>query len=195
MPSSTTLTDFDLTAWCGVKTPSFSPSRMGLDYHKKWFEALANRLGPYTRRCVVSILDIYKQTECTMAGLGIKFPEHSEASELLSHFTKVMAKRSISVESCSEGVDYSASGVYHGKCIDDRLISKLRDMPFDADKDKTQRAVCGCIPAATSVPTTPACTTAVTAPRTAVTPLCRIRTRPTIPSCTCYATAWKREMW
>ena len=126
--------------------PIFFTHRMGVEYHKKWFEGLANRLGPYTRRCVVSILDTYRKTERNMAGLGAKVPEYAEICQMFSHFTQVMANWNIPVESCSEGVDYGASGVCHGRCIDDRLVSRLRDMPFEAGKDKTQRPECGCIP-------------------------------------------------
>lgn len=126
--------------------PIFFTREMDLDYHKKWFEELANRLGKYTRRCVISILDTYKKTERNMDGLGVRVPSDAEIRELLKHFTQVAANWSLPVESCSEAVDYSSTGVCHGKCIDDRLISKLRGMPFDGGKDKSQRPECGCVP-------------------------------------------------
>lgn len=39
----------------------------------------------------------------------------------------------------------SKYGVQTGKCIDDRLISNLLNLPLDVKKDDTQREECGCV--------------------------------------------------
>src|SRR5699024_7318732 len=33
------------------------------EYHYKWFEYLAKQLSPYTNKCIISFLDLYKKTE------------------------------------------------------------------------------------------------------------------------------------
>lgn len=126
--------------------PIFFTLQTDLAFHTKAFEEMANHLGPYTRRCVVSILDPYRKTDRNMAGLGARIPDFAEACQLLSQISQVMATWNIPVETCSESADYSSFGVGVGKCIDDRLISKSRGVPFAVGKDKSQRADCGCIP-------------------------------------------------
>ena len=49
------------------------------------------------------------------------------------------------IESCAEDIDLSQIGINHGKCIDDRLISKLVGSNYKIPKDKNQRDVCGCV--------------------------------------------------
>jgi hypothetical protein len=55
---------------------------------------------------------------------------------------------------CAEGIDLSACGIGHGRCVDDRLIARLFGhdealMDFlgrgGREKDKGQRKACGCI--------------------------------------------------
>jgi hypothetical protein len=122
----------------------FAPG-MGLEFHQRRFEELANALAPYTHRCVVSLLDTYAKTERNMAGLSVQRPSESEAHALLSHMAHVTASRSMEIQTCAEATDFSALGVRPGKCIDDRVLSKLRGEPWSAPKDKGQRPACGCV--------------------------------------------------
>jgi DNA repair photolyase len=49
------------------------------------------------------------------------------------------------IYSCSELIDLSSVGIEHGRCIDDKLISKIVGQELDIKKDKNQRAECGCV--------------------------------------------------
>ena len=64
---------------------------------------------------------------------------------IASEFAKIAEQSGISVETCAEDIDLLDVGVKKGKCIDDKLISRITGKSFIAKKDKTQRDECGCI--------------------------------------------------
>jgi len=121
-------------------TPKFNK-----EYHYKWFEYLTEKLHPYTQKCIISFVDIYSKTERNTRPLDIiPFTNESmmEIAEKLSSITK---KYGISLETCSEQMDFSMFGINHSKCIDDKLISNIIGKPLSIDKDNNQRETCGCV--------------------------------------------------
>ncbi|RMD02533.1 DUF1848 domain-containing protein [Clostridium autoethanogenum] len=115
------------------------------DYHYKWFEYLAKRLSPYTNKCVISFLDLYRKTERNLKEINILPIDKDDMFELAEKFSKIASKYNVTIETCSEEIDLSKFNIKHGKCIDDRLISKVVDEKLSIDKDPNQREVCGCV--------------------------------------------------
>ena len=126
--------------------PVVFSSAMDLDFHRRRFEELAERIAPHTRRCVASLLDLYGKTGRNLAGLDVRPPSTGEGRQILSHMAQVLARWDVAVETCSEAEDFGGCGVGRGKCVDDRLISRLLGVPWSAAKDKGQRPECGCVP-------------------------------------------------
>ena len=115
------------------------------DYHYKWFEYLAKRLCPYTNKCVISFLDLYRKTERNLKEINILPIDKDGMFELAEKFSKIASKYNVTIETCSEEIDLSKFNINHGKCIDDRLISKIVGEKLSIDKDPNQREVCGCV--------------------------------------------------
>lgn len=119
---------------------------LDLDYHRKWFEELATRIGYHTRKCVVSFLDLYPKLESSLNGLQVRSPRKDETTALLRDLVTIASSWGISIETCSENGDFASVGVNPGKCIDDKLIGKLLGSSTTLPKDKYQRESCGCVP-------------------------------------------------
>lgn len=115
------------------------------EYHYKWFEYLAERLHDYTNKCVISFLDVYKKTERNLKNIKITPLSKSDMEEIAYKLSSIASKYNLILESCSEEIDLSKDGIEHGKCIDDRLISRISGCNLKIDKDPNQREICGCV--------------------------------------------------
>lgn len=115
------------------------------EYHYKWFEYLAKRLSPYTNKCVISFLDLYKKTERNLSEINVLPISNNDMNELAKRFSKIAFKYNLVIETCSEKIDLSKFNINHGKCIDDKLISDIIGENLSIDKDPNQREICGCV--------------------------------------------------
>lgn len=125
--------------------PIFLNETYTAEYHIRYFEKLAKRLAPYTKKCTISFLDFYRNTEKNIAGLSIqKFtPEVQEF--LAKNLSEIAYSYGLKMDTCAEGIDLQKFGIDHARCIDDRLFGKLLNCPLKVGKDKNQRLECGCI--------------------------------------------------
>lgn len=114
-------------------------------FHIAQFEKIINEIGPYTKRCVVSFLDIYGKIAVRLQDHCINVPTFQEAHHLMSKFVEVANKYNIKIQTCAEKWNFSDLGIEHGCCIDEKLIEKIIGKPLSLDKDKSQRALCGCV--------------------------------------------------
>ena len=104
-----------------------------------------DRLNKYCHKCVISFLDSYTKTKRNMSAIDYKEIDEGEMRAIGQQFSKIARKYGMPIETCSEAIDLSEYGINHGKCIDDRIISKLSNSELIINKDKNQRAVCGCV--------------------------------------------------
>lgn len=123
-----------------IVTPKYS-----LDYHFYSFESYAAYLSKYTRKCVISFVDLYKKSKKNLFEIELVELSMSQMSQIARTFSDIAKKYSIELVSCAEELDLTEYGIDHGKCIDDKLISEIADYTLDIDKDKTQRKECGCV--------------------------------------------------
>lgn len=114
-------------------------------YHYKWFERFCSELSGFTEKCVISFLDLYKKTERNTKELNINSMGEEDMYEIAARFAEISSKYNIQIETCSEGIDLSNYGIKKGKCIDDKLVSRIMNTDIDVNKDDTQREVCGCV--------------------------------------------------
>ncbi len=115
------------------------------EYHFNRFEYLAEKLHRYTKKCIISFVDMYKKTERNTATIDIMPMTDSVIFEIAEKLSIIAKKYGLSLETCSEAVDLSAFGINHGKCIDDKLISGIIGKPLFIEKDTNQRLSCGCV--------------------------------------------------
>ncbi len=120
--------------------PHYTP-----EYHLHYFEELAKRLAPYTETCVISFLDPYRKIQRSMEALHIQSPPPEAQDALARAFSQIARSYGFQLETCAEGIDLEKYGIRHGRCVDDRLFSRLLGRPLLAEKDRNQRQECGCV--------------------------------------------------
>jgi len=113
-------------------------------YHRERFGYLCSRLENFTKRCIVSFLDMYKKCRKNLKALDIRTPSVENMVDIAGDFRTIADRHGISVQSCAEETDLSQSGVENGKCIDDRLISDITGHTVSIRKDPNQRKRCRC---------------------------------------------------
>lgn len=124
--------------------PIFLSKVYTVDYHIRYFEELAKRLSPYTRKCTISFLDLYRNTEKNIAILAPdKFPVERQ-TQLAKILAEIAHSYGLRIDTCAEEIDLSQYGIEHAKCIDNCLFGQLLQCPLEIKKDKNQRLGCGC---------------------------------------------------
>lgn len=125
--------------------PIFLSQTYTMDYHIRYFEELAKKLSPYTRRCTFSFIDFYRNAQKNIAALGpIEFtPEKQE--HMAKNIAGIAHSYGLRVDTCAENIDLDKYGIEHARCIDDRLLGKLLGFPLSLKKDRNQRKACGCV--------------------------------------------------
>lgn len=122
----------------------------GVDFHLRNFEAIADSLKGFTKRCVVSIWDNYRKLARRLETLdshGIHFrqPQREELDRLIPRLAQICAANGMEIVSCAEEVDLVSYGVKRGKCVDDDLIRRIFEIEVCPRKDGAQRPACGCV--------------------------------------------------
>jgi len=125
--------------------PILLSEQIDAKYHIKYFEYMASKLTGYTDKCVISFLDSYSKTKRNTKDLGLREISSNDMLRIAEGLSKIAREYNIKLESCSEVIDLASLGIRHGKCIDDKLISRIIGVNASIDKDKNQRDECGCV--------------------------------------------------
>lgn len=125
--------------------PIFFNAQYSMEYHCKYFEVLASKLGSYTEKCTVSFMDMYRNTERNVKPLSIKKDTYEMQVELLQRFVEIAAQYGLYIDTCAEGGEFHSIGVEHAHCIDKERIERIGGFKLNVDKDTNQRAECGCV--------------------------------------------------
>jgi hypothetical protein len=116
------------------------------DFHRKNFNALAQRLSGSVRRVIVSVYNEYKGSKQRLEALerlGVLQIIDTDLAGLLTDLAKVAEAAGMEMQSCASKADYSPYGIRQGACIDSTLIGKLWGLEFTG-KDRNQRPHCLC---------------------------------------------------
>lgn len=116
-----------------------------VEYHLFYFEKLAERLAGYTKKCVISFVDLYKKTVANTRDVMMREPTIDEMHTLAQKLTLIAKEYGIEIHSCSEEIDLDADGIKHGCCIDSKLVEDIVGYKIDVKKDRNQRKECGCV--------------------------------------------------
>ena len=125
--------------------PIFITDKYSVDYHVTYFSEIAKRLSGYTEKCIISFLDLYKNTQNSLKDLKLVPIEQELMYELAERIVEIANNNHIVVESCAEKVSLEHFGIKHGHCIDCALFERIIGQKLKIDKDKNQRAECGCV--------------------------------------------------
>lgn len=104
------------------------------------FETLARQLAPYTERCIISFIDIYRHLPPVFQALS------AETTDLIArHLAQIAAAYRLPLYACGESRDYSRYGILPAACIDKEKIEKILGCTLQIRKDSGQRALCRCM--------------------------------------------------
>lgn len=124
--------------------PILLTARYTAAYHLHYFEELARRLSGYTRKCIISFVDLYRSTRSNTKELGLAPLTTAEMYTLAQGLAGIAARYGFGLETCAEEIALEPFGIAHGHCIDRELLEQLLGCRLDLGKDKNQRAACGC---------------------------------------------------
>lgn len=125
--------------------PILLSQKYSIEYHVHYFEEIAKRLSDYTSKCVISFVDLYRNTQNNTKDLGLLPLEAKTMYEIARRLVEIASKHNIVIESCAEKVNLEQFGIEHGHCVDCDLFEKLLGYKLDLTKDKNQREECGCM--------------------------------------------------
>jgi hypothetical protein len=148
--------------------PLLVTDKLSLDELFLRIENIAHQLVGFTNQLIFSFADIldYKKVKRNFEKNGINYIdfEHEKMVKTAQFLSALGKKDGLRVSTCSEEIDFSAFGISHNRCIDDRLIASLFQEDADLMKfifgkyptaainpnyprirDRGQRKTCGCI--------------------------------------------------
>jgi len=125
--------------------PILLSDKYTLQYHMKYFRVLCDRLADYTEKCTISFLDLYKNMQRSITSLGIRPLSEGQAEELAGYFSEVAKEYGIYIDTCAETIDLDKYGIKHASCIDRYRLERIGNFRLDVERDKNQRAACGCV--------------------------------------------------
>ncbi len=115
------------------------------EYHLKAFEQIAAALKGYTKRCVISFVDVYAKNKKNMDLLGSHDMDKPKLIEFAKEISRIAKENGMTIGSCAESMDLDECGIEHNCCIDKKLIESIIGCRLKAEKDKNQRQECGCM--------------------------------------------------
>ncbi|WP_075717965.1 DUF1848 domain-containing protein [Roseburia sp. 499] len=123
--------------------PILLTERYTTEYHIKAFEEIVRELEGYTKKVVISFVDMYDK----MKHKGVYFNEmkEEECRFLAEKMSEIARAHHMEIASCAEKIDLRECGVKHNSCIDKELIEEIIGCQLNVNKDKNQREACGCV--------------------------------------------------
>ncbi len=115
------------------------------EYHLKAFEQIATSLKGYTKRCVISFVDVYAKNKKNMELLDFYEIDKTQLMLFAKEISRIAKENGMSIGSCAESIDLDECGIEHNCCIDKKLIENIIGCRLRVEKDKNQRQECGCM--------------------------------------------------
>lgn len=125
--------------------PILLSEKYSLSYHTQYFEEIAKRLSGFTQKCVISFVDLYRNTQNRTKDIGLLPLGEVQMIELAKRISDIAKKYHIHIETCSEKINLEQFGISHSHCIDCQLLEAICGYKLDLTKDKNQRLECGCV--------------------------------------------------
>lgn len=129
----------------------FSPAT-GAQFHLAKYQEIAQALAGFTRRSVISVVDVYAKAQKRLREMkekGFELLEYKGQStrfaELMKNLADTATAHDMEIFSCAETLDLTAYGIQPGKCVDDLYIEKTFGLQVGHKKDPSQREECGCV--------------------------------------------------
>jgi hypothetical protein len=120
------------------------------EFHLATYSKIIKELKDYTRRSVISIVDLhYRKIKDRIQLLQKNGTPIVEWQDEFGTFVKQIAgiaqENGLEIQSCAEAIDLKKYGILPGKCIDDELIKRVFGIEVPHQKDPAQREACHCV--------------------------------------------------
>ena len=125
--------------------PLLFSGAFGTEYHLSRFNVLAEKLAPYTERCIFSFVDFYPKVSAALSRSGFFDPEESVKLAIAAGFKKTADSLGLLLNACAEKMDFRPLGIEPSCCIDKDLIERITGRILKFRKDRNQRPECGCV--------------------------------------------------
>ena len=113
-----------------------------VEYHVRYFAALAKRLSGYTDTCIISFVDDYRHLHRVQP--TIRTLQEVEMLFLAEQFSAIAQQHGLKLQTCAETLDLSSLQITHGHCIDGKRLERIIGQPIRTVRDRNQRSECGC---------------------------------------------------
>lgn len=128
--------------------PIFFTDRYTADYHLRAFGQIAEALQGYTRRVVISFLDLYAKVKRNMKAYGGELrtmPDSGAFGPFVSALSEIAAEHGMEICACAEACDLSRFGIKKSGCISRELLERAAGRSVETRKAKGQRGECLCV--------------------------------------------------
>lgn len=119
-------------------------------YHYDNFDKISGELSGYTKRVIISFVDLYKKVQSRLNKLAnekdVSFfdMDPKACNRMASSLKKTSENCGMEIQSCAEEIDLSLSQVMPGACIDSGYINEIFKLEISCKKDPGQRKKCLC---------------------------------------------------
>lgn len=119
--------------------PVFLDKVYDMERHMRMFEELCKSLSGHLSRCIISFIDLYGPKTAGFEGLT-----KAQIYAAAEGFSRIGGEYGIPLYACAEKEDLKALGINRSSCIDPDKVENITGKKLFVDKDKNQRAECGC---------------------------------------------------
>ena len=113
-----------------------------LEYHIKAFSKLCSLLDGYVKHIIISFVDDYKNVRNNLKILNIKPFTKKDYEEIGIHFSEIVKRHNMSIQTCFEEENLVEYGFLKKDCVDGNLAFKLTGK---TDFKKWKARGCNCI--------------------------------------------------
>ena len=125
--------------------PILLNDKYDIAYHFKAFIRLCGELKNYTKKVVVSFLDVYQKNSYIVKQNNLIRPNLAQITKLMQGFSKIAQANNLELVTCAEEVALDVYGIKSNSCIDKELIEKITNKKFKRVKYDKTREFCLCL--------------------------------------------------
>lgn len=126
--------------------PILLSDRYTIEYHEKAFDSLLKQVSGYIHTCVISFVDMYKNTKENQKDMKLIHMNEGQMKEIGKRFGKIGKKYNIHIQTCAEKIDLSEYNIHNKPCFDKEEIEKWIGYSLSFTTSKGVRNNCACIP-------------------------------------------------
>lgn len=116
-----------------------------LDYHRRAFQRLCQHLAGSTKLCIISFLDMKKNTLKHASDCQLRSLTDQEVKQIAQSFEEIAKKYGIALQTCCEDYDLTEFGITNSGCINATWLSKVLKTTSISPKLGKTRSNCNCL--------------------------------------------------